>query len=147
MIETEDVKHSVGGSLVRPKKNTTSKGSQRNETYAEFQKRQSPPTAPTKEKIPTVGDELVTLLHESGGERSGVSLDLLGVHLEFGGGGVLESHAQRADLVVVGPTLKSGEHSLVDAHLSVRAQRTGARKTSLLSNENPALASHRIGSE
>ena len=72
--------------------------------------------------VGAISHQLVAVAHEALAQGSCVGLHLLLVSLELRGGGILESHGQCADLVVVGPTLQGGEHREVDLVLVVVLQ-------------------------
>lgn len=69
--------------------------------------------------VGAIGDDLVSLLEQGGGEGLGVGNDLLGVQLELGAGSLLEGDGNTGDGVVVGASLDGGEDSLVDTALKI----------------------------
>lgn len=69
--------------------------------------------------IGSIGLELVVVAGQDLGEGSGVGNDLLGVSLERGVGGLLESNGDTGNGVVVGTSLASRENGLVDPLLEV----------------------------
>lgn len=69
--------------------------------------------------VRAIGDDLVSLLEQSGGKGLGVGNDLLGVQLELGAGSLLEGDGNTGNSVVVGTSLDGGEDSLVDTALEI----------------------------
>mmetsp|Transcript_71897 Transcript_71897/g.120583 ORF Transcript_71897/g.120583 Transcript_71897/m.120583 type:complete len:278 (-) Transcript_71897:232-1065(-) len=64
--------------------------------------------------VSAIGHQLVTLLHQSRTQGTGIGLDLLGILLECWACDLLQLSGNTSNLVLVGTTLKSREHSKVD---------------------------------
>mmetsp|Transcript_53782 Transcript_53782/g.120641 ORF Transcript_53782/g.120641 Transcript_53782/m.120641 type:complete len:331 (+) Transcript_53782:191-1183(+) len=75
--------------------------------------------------LSTLRRKFVALADQELRKCGGVSLDLLGVRLELGGGDLLELRRQTSDLVVVRTTLQRREDSLVDCLLVAIHGRAG----------------------